>query len=329
MAYPDARIVLALHPVNAGLAEQLPFFDQLLQIPSGALSGWRNKWTWVRQVKALKPDMAFCCSGGTAWPFVLAMSGIPKRMGVTPNFGGSSTRFAQRLWTDRVLHDGSQLIGSTYVRLLSLAGITHIDETKLVCAAPGADSRVDNFLTGAGHSPQFRLVGVAISAANKLKELGQPLLEAVCGKLLAEDSKLLVVLLGGPGDKPLAAALTKTLVSPRVIDSCGIFELAEVPALLRRLDVFVGVDSGLTYMADALEIPLVSMAGPCNMQETRPINKRAVILQEKLPCVPCAHIFNAPYACRIGTRSCITSLQADAVAGEALRLLAESGLDRA
>lgn len=323
-AYPEAHIVLALHPVNAALAAQLPFFDQLLEIPSGSLSGWRHKWLWIRQIKAMQPDLAICCSGGLAWPFILAMSGIPRRLGLTPNFMGRSTRFAQRLWTDSVVHDGGQLIGSSYARLLAVLGVTGQDRAKVLQASPGAASHVDAFLSERGHPAAYRLAGVAISAANKLKELGQPMLDGVCRQLLAGDPALSIVLLGGPGDRPLATALIEQLASARVIDSCGVFALEEVPALLQRLDVFVGVDSGLTYMADTFDIPLVSLAGPCNMQETRPLNRHAVILQETLPCIPCAHIFKAPYACRIGTRACIANVQPETIADAALHLLAET-----
>lgn len=323
-SFPQAHIVLALHPVNVALASQLPFFDQLLEIPSGGLSGWRHKWLRIREIRKLQPDLTVCCSGGLAWPVILAMSGIPRRLGLTPNLMGRSTRFAQRLWTDSVLHDGNQLIGLSYARLLAILGCHSVDMRKEVSASPDAEQSVSEFLNGAGYLAHMCLGGVAISAANKLKELGLPLLEGVCRKLLAADPALCIVLLGGAGDRPLAAELIKKLASPRVIDSCGNFSLDVIPALLQRLDVFVGVDSGLTYMADSFNIPLVSLAGPCNMRETRPVNMHAVILQEKLPCVPCAHIFKAPYACRIGTRACITNVSPDQIADAALHQLAET-----
>lgn len=327
-AFPDARIVLAVHPVNATLAMQLPYFDQLVEIPSGALSGWRHKWHWIKLIREIRPDVALCCSGGLAWPVILAMGGVPRRLGVTPNFLGRSTRFAQRLWTDCIRHDGGQLIGVTYAQLLALLGVVSVSPRKEIHASQSAESHVEQFLSTAGHVSCNRIVGVAISSANKLKELGQPLLEGVLSILLESCSDLEIVLLGGPGDQQLARALIAALGSPRLMDSCGVFELDEVPALLQRLDLFIGVDSGLTYMADTLNIPLVSLAGPCNMKETRPQNEHVVILQESLPCVPCAHIFKAPYSCRIGTRACIGNVQAREIAGAALRLMDESSLKK-
>ena len=325
-AFPEARVVLAVHPVNVTLARQLPFFDEIIAIPSGSLSGWQKKWQWIRQLRSLQFDLAICCSGGLAWPFILAMSGIPRRLGVTPNFMGRSTRFAQRLWTDCVLHDGEQLIGSTYARLLGCLGIKAVAAAKEIAGSPDATEQVTLFLAATGHPESQRLAGIAISAANKLKELGHPLLAGVCRLILAVDPNISIIFLGGHGDQPLAKALSEELASPRIIDSCGKFALEEIPALLQRLDVFIGVDSGLTYMADALNIPLVSLAGPCNMKETRPVNAEAVILQEQLPCVPCAHIFKAPYTCHIGTRACIANVKAETIADAALSILERNGV---
>ncbi|MCK7500104.1 MAG: hypothetical protein MZW92_64605 [Comamonadaceae bacterium] len=97
--------------------------------------------------------------------------------------------------------------------------------------------------------------------------------------------------------------------------------LAELPALLARLSAYVGVDSGVTYMADAVGVPLVSVAGPCNMAETRPLGNHAVIIQRQLPCAPCAHIFAAPYHCRTGTHACTRTVGAEEIVAAAGELL--------
>jgi ADP-heptose:LPS heptosyltransferase len=94
--------------------------------------------------------------------------------------------------------------------------------------------------------------------------------------------------------------------------------------------LFIGVDSGITYMADAVGTPLVSVAGPCNMRETRPLGQHVILLQRTdLPCAPCAHIFNAPYTCRVGTRACVEDISAVEIAEAALALLRHGSTERA
>jgi ADP-heptose:LPS heptosyltransferase len=164
-----------------------------------------------------------------------------------------------------------------------------------------------------------------VSSANKLKELGTEKLAAVVRDLLARDAGIGVVLIGSDADSMQAGVVRTTLSeADRVIDTTGRLGLADLPALLARLSVYVGVDSGVTYMADAVGIPIVSVAGPCNMAETRPLGRHVEIIQRELPCAPCAHIFNAPYHCRVGTHACTRDVGAGEIVGAALRLLAEA-----
>jgi ADP-heptose:LPS heptosyltransferase len=95
-----------------------------------------------------------------------------------------------------------------------------------------------------------------------------------------------------------------------VRNACGALALTELPELLKRLVAYLGVDSGITYMADAVGTPLVSVAGPCNMRETRPLGERVAIVQIHPPCSPCAHIFRAPYLCATGDFACIRDISA-------------------
>ena len=110
-----------------------------------------------------------------------------------------------------------------------------------------------------------------------------------------------------------------------MINACGTLGIAELPALLQRLTVFIGVDSGVTYMADAVNTPIVSVAGPVDMQETRPLGDQVIILQRTdLPCAPCSHTFKAPYTCRVGARACIEGIDARQIAQAALALCGNS-----
>ena len=77
----------------------------------------------------------------------------------------------------------------------------------------------------------------------------------------------------------------------------------------------------MTYMADALSVPLVSIAGPCDMRETRPVQARVIIIQKTLPCAPCAHIYKAPYDCKVGTRECVLSVSTEEIFQAALAIL--------
>lgn len=322
-AYPKARIVLIATPSVAGLAAQLPFIDAMIDSPVGSTRGLGGKIKWIRRLRQGRFDIAFCCNGGVAWPGILALAGIPTRVGLTPNFRGKSTALAQHLWTAKTEHRGNQLIGTSYAIMASHVGVKNWDPQKDIRSPRSALAKVHRFLDGEKVSEEHFRIGIAVSSANKLKELGAPLLAAICQGVLDKMPGATLVLLGTASDRGEAEQIAGRLHAAQgqhIVDSCGLFALSEIPCLISELDIFVGVDSGLTYIADALNIPLVSIAGPCNMQETRPTNASAKIIQHNLPCTPCAHIFHAPYTCHLGTRACIQKIAADEVVTEVLKL---------
>ena len=322
IAFPDAEITALVSPPVVELAEQLPFIDRTIACRTASLKGWRGKIHWARQLRNEGFDMVFCCNGGSVWPVVSAWAGIPVRIGLAPNFIGKSTALAQRLWTRSVPHDGNRLIAETYAGMLSAIGVERFEPAKTVFASPAAKDKALALFPKDG-TPSIR-IGIAVSSGNKLKELGVPLIARVCRDILEEYPEATLVLLGTGEDRAKASEVIDAVGAvhrARVVDSCGAFALREVPGLISALHLFIGVDSGLTYIADALEIPLVSIAGPCNMSETRPVNAHAILLQKAMPCAPCAHIFRAPYSCRMGTRACIGSISADDVMTEVRHLL--------
>jgi len=131
---------------------------------------------------------------------------------------------------------------------------------------------------------------------------------------LLESGEGTVLLIGGPMDRAKAAAiLGSTEGEGRVIDVTAKLRLSELPSLLRRLNVFVSVDTGIVYMADALSVPIVHMPGPINVLEQHPIGKFVRIVHGRIPCPPYAHVYRAPYECTKDIRTCIDSIDPDDV----------------
>lgn len=310
-ALPDARVDLLAQPFAAELLAREPSVHRCL--PVTATAGWRAKIALVRRLRRERYDLVVGLNAAVVWPLATFWAGIPIRAGIVPSFSGRSYRAAMRYWSHREPHRGERLIQLTHRRLLAACGVPVADEPspppKVVVPAPDAD-RVVTARLGATRG---RWVGVGVSSANKLKELGDAKLIELIGRLL-DDPQLTVVLVGSAADGAQGARIRAALTTARpadgarVLDSCGLFSLSQLPALLGRLSAYVGVDSGITYMADALAVPLVSIAGPCNMRETGPYQSVHRIIQDPLPCCPCAHIFRAPASCALGTRACIVGI---------------------
>jgi heptosyltransferase-1 len=94
---------------------------------------------------------------------------------------------------------------------------------------------------------------------------------------------LAVAMLGGPGDR---AAAERIAAGGTIHDFAGRAPLAVSAALIREARLLVGVDTGLTHMGIALEVPTVALFG-ATRPYLDPATPRAKVLYHPLECSPC------------------------------------------
>jgi ADP-heptose:LPS heptosyltransferase len=308
---PGAEIVALLHPVNVPLARQLDSIDRIVILPKQGFKGWAGK-RWLLDQLAEGYDGVLILSPNLTNLLVPFWAGVPKRVSVLADRRQGSARLAWPFLTHGEPHRAGQMFRETALRALAGLGI-NINASLLalpneVRGAASGQARL------AALSSQLRppLVGFGLGAGNRMKALDEAQIAALAGQLVSRSDATLV-LIGTDADRAAAETLCASLPPGRAVDTTGQWALDELPVLLGALDCFVGVDSGATYMADALGVPVVDFMGPADDQDQRPIGRAAVVIRSAEPCAPCSHAFDAPYACHLGTRACIAKLPIPAV----------------
>ncbi|WP_024304236.1 glycosyltransferase family 9 protein [Pseudogulbenkiania sp. MAI-1] len=313
--YPEAHLTVLHAPVTHTLIAGLPEVDQCLPVQSRDWKGLSGKFRLARLLAAGKHDMAIVLSPNLPLLLALCWAGIPRRLSLLPTRPGRSYRWAAPLLSDHETHGGGELVLDTVRRLLNRQGID-LGFSKTMSVADSGEK----VCRGLGLDREGQAIGIAVSSANKLKELGEEKLRDLLGELLVR-FEVPVVLIGGGEDGAQAARLCASLNgNPRLIDATGRFRLDELPALMQRLRVFVGVDSGLTYLADTFDIPIVSIVGPTDPREQRPLGKNVRFVIQRPACYPCAFVFKAPYACHTGTRECVLSVRVEDIVEQIMDL---------
>jgi ADP-heptose:LPS heptosyltransferase len=66
-----------------------------------------------------------------------------------------------------------------------------------------------------------------------------------------------------------------------------------LPYYLKKCCLFIGVDTGLLYIADALSIPVVDILGPCDDNNQRPENNYRLVTDRKICRPQCKMLYNA------------------------------------
>lgn len=97
-----------------------------------------------------------------------------------------------------------------------------------------------------------------------------------------------VVLTGSAADRSLAEYIARLAAVPS-LNLAGELTVLELAALIRRLHLYLTVDSGPAHMAAALGTPLITLWGPGVLEQTAPLAGRGPvrILYHRVQCAPC------------------------------------------
>ena len=146
---------------------------------------------------------------------------------------------------------------------------------------------------------QGALAAIYAGASTSYKQWGAANYGALIRRLVGERG-MSVALLGGAHDRDAcaaAAAAAGTLPEGRVVVLAGELPLARTAQLMRRARLFVGGDSGLAHLAQALGTPAVVLFGPSDALKWGGRGERVRIVQRPVPCAPC-FIFGYHKLCR-------------------------------
>ncbi|MFA9950641.1 glycosyltransferase family 9 protein [Dentiradicibacter hellwigii] len=313
-SWPTARICLLVAPVTEPLARHQPGIAQVFVLPGGKVRGAAGRYWLYRLLKRERFDTTICLSPNQAFLTMPFLAGVTCRASILPNFAIRSYRLATPFLSAAERHLQGRMTVETGMALLAQLGIDAPLPKKRIVPEPGADAWVEAQFPALKHGCW---IGLGISSGNKLKELGKEKLLDLISRLLALAPGIQVALVGAPSDSPLASELLAELSAVsqaanasgnRVLDTTGRIPLERLAALVDRFRLYVGVDSGITYLADARGIPVIDIMGPADPQDQRPTGAQVILLRRDLPCAPCSHAFHAPYTCATGTRACILEI---------------------
>ena len=105
------------------------------------------------------------------------------------------------------------------------------------------------------------------------------------------------LLVGGHGDRQRAERIQRQCRAASQ-NWCGKLSLAEMMTLCRRSTAFLGGDSGIAHVANAVGAPCILWFGPTDPKKWGPAGSRSRAITRATPCGPCA-IFGYNKPCRL------------------------------
>ncbi len=348
-AYPLARLDVLASPSNQAVFEANPHVDHVHLATRNWFErrpgGWAlgsAVWSLGRSLRGNHYDLGIDVRGDVLTVLVLALAGIPRRLGWGMGGGGF-------LLTDMApwVPDRHEVISR--LALLDRLGIPPLEPARVEAhAGDGERVQVGRLLNEAWpvrsrrpvlpkvlaggepapasglerlvHEKTFRdeadwlhagrfgseapLLAVHLGAGTAAKRWPPRHWAALLGRFLDDGWRVVVV--GGPEDIDAARDLPP---HPNLRDWTGRLALTETAALLERADLFIGADSGPAHLAACAGVTsVVLFSGTNRASQWRPWSSRSLVLRHRVPCQPCHRKI-----CPLADHPCMTDLAPDRV----------------
>src|SRR3990167_8266115 len=157
------------------------------------------------------------------------------------------------------------------LKALEPLGIFTDDTTKHLGFSETAEKRATEIISQICE-PYKYIVGIAAGSGNKEKQWSPKNFAKVANHLIEKFSAHVFVI-GGKNDLRESNEVTLAIENKSMVTDTTSVSIDELKAIISKLDVFVSVNTGPLYIAEAFNIPTVDILGPVNPWDQPPQGK--------------------------------------------------------
>ena len=247
-AWPQAKLTFLGHPKRVEVVEHLPFVAE-----TGAIS--KQRAPWRGRLFGSRWDLALVY--GHDRPLIEYALRVAPRVVA---FRQEQDALNARLY--RVVAPAASQRVHAVNQLLLLPGALGIqpDGLRLSYEVTPAEKDWAREYLGKLSNDRGPLVGLQIAGFHATSYRDWPLerFAELCGRMRARWPGVHLMLFGGAAERARTSELARR-VGGRVTNLAGSVTLRQSAALLDRLDLYVGVDTGPTHIMSALDAPMVAI----------------------------------------------------------------------
>ena len=193
------------------------------------------------------------------------------------------------------------------VRHLGINGtVPHVE----LVAPPSAENDVNDLLTKHAIQPPIIALFPFCSKGSAFKRWDLAKYAELLRRM-KESIPATVLILWGPGEEEEARQLSDMAGAGVVLPAD--LGVAQLCAVLKRADMYVGGDTGVMHLAAFSGVPVVAIFGPTDPKVNAPYGPAHTVVRKELPCSPCRD-----KSCK--ERTCLTSITPEEVFEEVQRM---------
>lgn len=248
----------------------------------------------TNKVKSLKLDVSILLTPNPRILKSLILGRVRKI--IVPRVVGGYSPYATKiyrflsLFVTKVPHRMGYYAPQEYLNMLIPLGIRDKDTKKELFFTTEADLKTNQFIKG--NEGKIK-IGLSASAGNKIKNWGADNFAKVADALYSHGGTVLYVI-GSDRDRAEVDEMVSKLNSKtQVINLLSKLSIEDLKAFISKLDIFISVDTGPIYIAEAFNVATVDILGPMDENEQPPRSKKNIVIFDTTRIKPELHIMNA------------------------------------
>ena len=289
--YPKAKVLVIGNRVNKEILGGNTDVD-------GYLVYENSFWKLLKKIKNEKADFACDTNPNLVGLALLYLAGVPLIASpvIENGFSPVETRLYKilRKFVVAVPHRMGNYAPREYLRLLEPLGIFSENTKKHLFYSKQAESKIKKFFDENNIKAENDfLVGISPSVGNKIKEWNLNNFVKLAD-YISSHYRAKIVIIGGGNETGRATEMAEFLnPETQFVNTDGLFSLDELKALIQRLSLFISVDTGPIYIAEAFDVPTIDIIGPMDENEQPPRGEKRKIVKLENREKPALHIMNA------------------------------------
>lgn len=313
--FPKAKLTVWVKSRGRPVLENNPHVDEILVFDNISVArGFedinhfdiKGRLKFVRELRTQKFDLVVDLVGTFGSNVYSFLSGSPLRFGFDKHGFGFLLTKSISLVRGRHLKEN-------YLDVIRTIGITPKNDNLEIKLSSSEKEFAEKFMIDHNLSSKDLLVGVHLGAGWATKRW-PPANFGQLANLLVKEADAKIVVFGNKEEGKLEKEMLGQMETKPII-TIGKLSLREMAAVVSKCHLFLGNDTGPTYIAEALKVPVGVFFGPTNPLYSAPLGIKCVIMKKRVECSPVdlhQYCFDKPgVPCRLGTHKCMNSISAE------------------
>lgn len=290
--FPDARITWLVEGAVGEFLACQDFIDEVIRFPRGSMMQGLKKGNFnkvrkeaglfLHNLRKSEYDLVVDFHGIAKSTLFSMIAGGKKKIG----FGKMFAKEKSHLFYHSAINGPDQRIHKVERNMLLAEHLACAGVIPVLSLNTSGDAiaYIDAFLQESGSPSPLFAVNPFSSKGTDFKRWPLERYAELIGRIKHELQGYTVIL-WGPGEKAEAERLNE-MTSNGAILACPT-DIPQMFALLKKITVYIGGDTGVMHLAAAAQTPVTAIFGPTDEKINAPYGTVHTVIKKDVPCSPC------------------------------------------